>query len=490
MSAHATADDALLADIAGFEHDPLGHVLYVYPWGEAGSELENAAGPRQWQREVLESIGEKLRAGAADLGEVIREAIASGHGIGKSALIAWIINWAADTREDTRGVVTATTDTQLRTKTWPEVGKWRRLSLTRDWFTHTASALISNAPGHEKNWRFDAVPWSEHNTEAFAGLHNQGKRLVLLFDEASGIADKVWEVAEGALTDEGTEIIWCAFGNPTRATGRFRECFRNLKHRWTHRQVDSRTVEGTNQVELNKLVEDYGEDSDIVKVRVRGIFPSHSAKQFISEADVDAAFGKHLRADQYEWAPKILACDPAWEGDDALEIGMRQGLAYRHLLTIPKNDNDVHVAGILARFEDEHQVDAVFIDAGYGTGIVSAGRTMGRDWTLVWFGGKSNDPGCANKRAEMWNAMRLWLKEGGAIPPDNGLRDDLIGPETVPRTDGMIQLEAKKDMKRRGLPSPNKGDCLALTFAYPVALKGRRGPAMPAQTGADYDPYA
>jgi hypothetical protein len=476
-------EQELVDAIAGFQHDPLGYVLFAFDWGNG--ELKGKA-PRTWQREVLESIGEQLRGGAAELGEVIREAVASGHGIGKSALVSWIILWAMDTHEDTRGVVTANTDTQLRTKTWPEVGKWHRLSITRDWRELTATALISRAQGHDKNWRFDAVPWSEHNTEAFAGLHNEGNRLVLIFDEASAIADKVWEVAEGALTDKNTEIIWAVFGNATRATGRFRECFRRLAHRWRHRQIDSRTVEGVNLAELQKMVEDYGEDSDIVKVRVRGIFPAMSAKQFISETDVDAAFGKHLRPEQYNFAPKILTCDPAWSGDDALEIGLRQGLAFQLLLTMPKNDNDVQVANILARFEDEHKADAVFVDMGYGTGIVSAGRTMGRGWQLVNFAQAPMDPGCLNKRAEMWKLARDWLKEGGAIPPDHELRDDLIGPETVPRMDGKLQLESKEDMKRRGLKSPNKGDCLALSFAYPVNIGSRAARS----TGSDFDPYA
>lgn len=464
---------ALVEDIAGFTHDPLGYVLYNYPWGVPGTELANKTGPRQWQRDVLDSIGEQLRAGAADLGEVIREAVASGHGIGKSALVSWIIGWALDTREDTRCVVTANTDGQLRTKTWPEVGKWRRLGLTAHWFDVTATALVSLAPGHAKNWRADAVPWSENNTEAFAGLHNEGKRIVLIFDEASAIADKVWDVAEGALTDADTEIIWAAFGNPTRNTGRFRECFRKFKHRWRHRQVDSRTVEGINKAQIEKWVADYGVDSDFVKIRVRGLFPNMSAKQFIGETDVAAAYGRHLREEQYNFAPKIITVDPAWEGDDSLEIGLRQGLMFRVLKSIPKNDNDVHVANMVARFEDEERADAVFIDGGYGTGIVSAGRTMGRDWELVWFSGESSDPGYLNKRAEMWGAAKKWLKEGGAIPEDPGLRDELLAPETVPRLDGKIQLESKKDMKARGLPSPNKADALALSFAYPVQAKPR-----------------
>ena len=127
------------------------------------------------------------------------------------------------------------------------------------------------------------------------------------------------------------------------------------------------------------------------------MFPSMSARQYISVADVDAAFGRHLREDQYSWAPKILSVDPAWEGDDELVIGMRQGLAFRILRTIPKNDNDMQVASMIAQIEDAEKADAVFIDAGYGTGIVSAGRTMKRNWQLVWFAGESSRSGVSQQ---------------------------------------------------------------------------------------------
>ncbi len=489
-----TPEEQLREDVAGYVDDPLGFVLYAYPWGVPGTDLAKQSGPRGWQRDVLTTIGDKLKAGAllADaLREAIQIAIASGHGIGKSALISMVVMWAMSTREDTKGVVTANTEGQLRTKTWPELSKWHRLCITSHWFNFAATSLHSKDSEHEKEWRIDAVPWSVNNTEAFAGLHNEGKRILLVFDEASSIDDKVWEVAQGALTDEGTEIIWLAFGNPTRNTGRFRECFGRYRHRWSQQQIDSRTVEGTNKVELGKLVDDNGEDSDIVKVRIRGMFPSMSAKQFISVVDVDAASKRHLKVDQYSFAPVILTVDPAWSGDDPLIIAKRQGLKFEILRKIPKNDNDIQIATLLAQLEDEHHADAVFIDAGYGTGIKSAGDTFGRAWTLVWFGGASNDPGCLNKRMEMWREARDWLKEGGAIPDDKELYDDLIGPETVPRVDGKMQLESKEDMKRRGLPSPNKGDALALSFAFPVfktrAKEASR--ALSATRGA-YDPMS
>lgn len=486
-----SSDDSLVLeqqivnDLARFTHDPLGCVLYSFPWSEG--ELADADGPRQWQREVLEDIGNHLRNPKTRY-MPLQLSVASGHGIGKSAEMGMILHWAMSTCEDCRVVVTANTDTQLRTKTWPEISKWFRLAINSHWFSVTATSVATADPEHVKTWRADAVPWSEHNTEAFAGLHNKGKRIVVLFDEASNIADKVWEVTEGALTDEETEIIWIAFGNPTRNTGRFRECWRKFRHRWKGRQIDSRTVEGTNKVQIQKWVDDHGEDSDFVKVRVRGMFPAQSAKQFISTTDVDAAFGRHLRKEQYDFAPVILTCDPAWEGDDELVIMKRQGLMAEVLRVIPKNDNDIEIANILANLEDLHRADAVFIDGGYGTGIYSAGTTLGRDWRLVWFSGESPDPGCLNLRAYIWKQVRDWLKAGGAIPKDDVLYQDLIGPETVPRLDGKIQLESKADMKARGLPSPNRADALALSFAFPVTRK--LSDSRPPQAKTDYDPYS
>lgn len=486
QTARTNPEAELISDIAGFTHDPHGFVMYAFPWGTG--ELADFDGPDEWQKAELIEIGKQLKAGG-DLGCIIQQAIASGHGIGKSTFVAWLILWAMSTFEDTRGVVTANTENQLKTKTWAELSKWYRLCICKHWFVLTATAIFAVQAGHEKTWRIDMVPWSEKNTEAFAGLHNKGKRILLIFDEGSAIPNAIWEVAEGALTDSETEIIWCAFGNPTRNTGRFRECWTKFKKRWKQQQIDSRTSKFSNKEKIKQWADDYGENSDFFKVRVRGMFPSMSAKQFISVEDVDKAFGKHLRPEQYNFAPKILTCDPAWGGDDELVIALRQGLAFKILRVMPKNDNDVLVANIIANYEDELQADAVFIDGGYGTGIVSAGTTMGRTWQIVWFSGESADPGCINKRAEMWNEGKKWLKAGGVLPRDQVLYDDLIGPETVPRLDGKIQLEAKEHMKDRGLPSPNRGDAWALSFAFPVSAK--IGPRrQPAQAVTEYDPFA
>lgn len=465
----------LIDAMVGFQHDPEGYVLYNFPWGQKGTALAKHKGPRTWQRKVLRKIGQDLKTGAVDLGDVIRIARASGHGIGKSALVAWIIKWSLDTFVDARVIITANTENQLKTKTWPELTKWHNLSLTKHWFLLKGESLQSTQPGHNLTWRADAIPWSEKNPESFAGLHNEGKRAVVIFDEASAIIDAIWEVAEGAMTDADTEIIFLAFGNPTRNTGRFRECFRKYRRRWDHEQIDSRAVEGTNLKMLNGLVEDYGEDSDIVKVRVRGMFPSMSMMQMISTDLVDKAYGRQLKDEQYKFAPVIIGVDPGWTGSDPMTIYLRQGLYSKLLRRVAKNTNDMSMAGVIASFEDEYHADAVFIDFGYGTGIVSAGQSMGRNWVGVWGNETSDDLGCLNKRAEMWRLMHKWLADGGAIPADQVIYNDLIGPEIRPTLDGRLKLESKDEMRKRGLPSPNDADALSLTFAHPVKSKTERG---------------
>jgi len=473
--AASSEDRQLLTDhMMRFRHDPAGHAKLIYPWGEG--VLRGIAGPRAWQQEVMAVIGVHL-TDPVTRHTPCRIARASGHGIGKSALIAMLIKWGLDTGVDTRVVATANTESQLLTKTAPEIIKWHNLSHTRDWFRATATALVSTVPGHDRSWRSDLVTWSVTNTEAFAGLHNQGKRIILVFDEASGIPAKVWEVALGALTDEETEILFLAFGNPTANTGPFRECFGRFRHLWNAKQIDSRDVEGTNKAYLDELVEAYGEDSDIVRVRVRGQFPSSSSMQFIGTALVDAARARPaypLISD-----PIIFGLDCARFGDDHSTLAIRHG---RDARTRPwkrwHKQDAMTLAGDVALQAQLHRPDAIFVDAGnIGAAVIDRLRQLGVEHVHeVWFGAQGRDAlwhgemrvKTANKRSEMWTNMRGWL-EGGAIPDDATLATDLTAVEYGYAADQVsILLEKKEHMKARGLASPDDADALALTFAEPV----------------------
>lgn len=463
----SAADDRLIEAALQCRADPQRWVRYAYDWGHG--DLAAHAGPRAWQSEVFDIVRKHLSDPKTRF-EPLRIAVASGHGIGKSAEIGMLINWAMSTCRNTRIVATANTETQLRTKTWPEVAKWQRLAINSHWWR--VPALSMYEAGSEKSWRADAIAWSENNTEAFAGLHNEGRRIVVVFDEGSGISDKIWEVTEGALTDENTEIIWVVFGNPTQATGRFRECFGRYKHLWHTLQIDSRTVEGTNKAYLQSLVDTHGEDSDIVRVRVRGVFPAQSVAQFIATDVVEAAQKREPLIDV--GAPLVMGVDLARMGDDQSVIRFRAGKDARTMKPVKwRNRDTVYSANMIATQIDMFRPRACFIDNGYiGAAVVDILHSRGYHMVRgIDFGGASEDPRrFKNKRAEMWGSVKEWLASGGCLDDDKELRDDLIGPEYhFDRITGAVILESKEEMKSRGLASPDDGDALGLTFGGPVA---------------------
>jgi hypothetical protein len=496
MTDPADIESQLADDLARFTHDPSGWVLWAFPWGEAGTELAGESGPRAWQVAMLEHVGQRLREGAIvaeAVAEAIQLAVSSGHGIGKSALVSWLILWALSTHEDTRGVVTANTDRQLTTKTWPEVAKWHRLMLCAHWFKFTATAIFSAEEAHEKTWRVDAIPWNERAPEAFAGLHNKGHRILVIFDEASSIPDVIWETVEGALTDERTEIVFACFGNPTRNTGRFRECFGSRGHRWHHQQIDSRTVVGTNKVQIQKWIDDYGEDSDFVRVRVRGIFPKAGSMQFIPSDVVEAAARVEPNPTIYDAV--VLGVDVARFGDDESVIVVRRGRDARTWPTLTFRGVDtMTLAGRVTEIASQQGADAIFVDeTGIGGAVVDRCRQLGFRVFGVNNGAVSDVPVegelVANKGAECWARGRQWLKTGGAIRDDAELRTQLESREYGYNAHNEIRLESKPDMKARGLSSPDRADALMLTFAYPVAAKSDTAARGSGQSVTDFDPY-
>jgi len=490
--------EALIIELASYSYDPVGFVMWAFPWGEPGTELASATGPEPWQRQILTELGE----GILSVDEAVQLARASGHGIGKSCVVAWIILWAFSTFEDTRGVVTANTEAQLKTKTWVEVAKWFRLFLAKELFKITATALFSRDPDHEREWRIDMVPWSEKNTEAFAGLHNAGKRILVVFDEASAIPDIIWETTEGALTDRDTQIIWCAFGNPTRNVGRFRECFEGGKfaHRWHSMAIDSRDVSITNKVQIARWVADFGEDSDFVRIRVRGVFPRIDASAFISYEIACEAVTRTIVPQR--GLPLVLGVDVGRFGDDPSVIYPRKG---RDARSIPPQVffglSTMQLVSRIISTYDAYHAEMILVDGGgVGGGVIDRLRELRYPVIDVQFGGKADGTTTGesgvkylNKRAEIWGAMREWLAGGAIVEYVNGLPghsliDELITPTYSFNQRDQIVLESKAEMRRRGEASPNVADALAITFAMPFAPAALR-PKQSMRADSDYDPY-
>lgn len=450
--------DDLGAAMGACYHDPALFVQTVFPWGEDGP-LKEHDGPDVWQSDQLGRIKKSLSE--KPLGTV-REAVSSGHGIGKSAQVAWLILWFMCTRVHANGVVTANTKTQLETKTWRELAVWHNMLKfgLKDWFNWTATSFKHTS--HPATWYVNAVPNTEHNSEAFAGLH--ANHVALFYDEASSIGDKIWEVSMGAMTTD--RAMWFVYGNPTRNSGWFRDCFGSKAHRWSTAQVDSRDCKMTNKVELKEWEDDYGEDSDFFRVRVKGVFPRASDSQFIPIDIVNAAMKRDIPPASYRQYPKVLGVDVARFGTNRSVVIRRQGPKVWE----PKSFVGIDLmefAGIILDEARNFGTRTIFVDGtGVGGGVVDRLRQIGLEVIDVQFGRQARDRrSYANLRAELWGAMKDWLGGEVDIPDRRTMETDLIGPQYGLNARLQIQLESKQDMLRRGVASPDEAEAVVTTFA-------------------------
>ena len=479
-----------------FRWDPLACALFSFPWGEG--DFVDEPGPRKFQRKVLTELGDHLRFQGTRF-KPFRKAISSGHGIGKSALIAMIVHWAKSTALDCKVLITAGTGDQLKTKTQPEISKWFRNCVNREWFDVHVQSIKVNDAEHESTWRTDFQTWSEENPQAFAGAHNKGKRLVIIFDEASTISDTIYKTVEGALTDKNTEIIWLLMSQCHRPDGAFYEAvFGDQKGRWHGEVIDSRDVEGTNVEEINATIEVYGPNSDEARVRFYGLYPLAGGGKFIDLEMVTIA------QDRQEYSlptdPIIAGVDFAWGGSDDNVIRFRKGNDARSIPPVKvkgslTKDPAVMVGKItdaLSKTYHGEKVAMMFFDsAGIASSVYAGVRSLGFQdrITLVNFGADSPKPHCAYWRDYMWDAMKNWLNEGGAIDRDHDLAADLQKPTLVFDLKQRVKLESKKEMERRykrmGLQysSPDDADALALTFAMPVVTRKPPSASAPAEGG-------
>lgn len=486
----ATPDDIKLAEFIGqFYDDPLGFVMAAYPWGEEPALrvaklpepwsliYDSEYGPDEWACRMLDDIGHQVREHGFDGSTpvpAIREAIASGHGIGKSALVAWLVGWIMSTRPHCHGTVTATTSNQLSAKTWPEISKWNSRCITGHWFDVTVGkgAMAMKHRDTPDSWYCAAQTCDETNSEAFAGQHAADSTSFYIFDEATGVPDAIWDVAEGGLTDG--EPMWFAFGNPTRNVGRFAECFTKNRHRWGTRQIDSRTVQITNKATLQQWVDDNGEDSDFVRVRIRGVFPRASSAQFIARDVVDEAAKREVVPENFVGRNCAVGVDVARFGYAQSVIRTRVG---RDMRSIPaKRYRGLDTMQLAARVGEHVRYlrtlglnPVLFVDGGgVGGGVIDRLRQLKHDVIEVQFGSKANDPKrYFNRRAELWGTLRDWLAVG-CIEDSEDLKTELTAPEYTYSPSDQIKLQPKEEMHLLGLVSPDDADACALTLAMPV----------------------
>ena len=465
--------------LLSYQRRPWDWVLACYPWGEEGSPLQNRV-PELWQRERLKEMQAELQAlppnSPDTLNHVLRVAVAAGNGVGKSAFIAWIIHWYVSCFPNGQAVITAGTETQLQTKTWLEVSKWRAMAIN-GWQTKWTATRYMHVDNPE-TWFAAAVPWSAANAAAFAGTHE--RYVLVVFDEASAIDKVIWETVEGALTTG--LCIFIAFGNPTETEGGFYDAFHGKDAAsWKRSRVDARSVTFANHKELTRWIETWGADSDFVRIHVYGQFPRQSSLSFIDSAVVRSAMDRTIdMRDIPQALPRIMGVDLARQGVDLNAICRRQGRKVWPFEPHLWSERDtIKTANYIARVINEWRPAIVFIDGvGVGGGVVDYLRRIGFSRVVVDCQSgivppiREDAKRYANMRATIWARMREALPYLD-LPDDPQLAEELCAPKFDFRTDTQkMVLESKKEMQSRGVASPNKADALALTYWSDVPLVG------------------
>lgn len=474
----ATAQEAelfeqqLIDDVAEFYYDPYGYALYNWDWDSP--PLNKFGGLDDWQIDVLVTLGEECLK--RDLGDedvisaAVRIAVGSGHGVGKTLLVAIIIHWFVATRANPQVVVTANTKAQLTDKTWRELGKMNTMAVNGHWFEHTATKFRMRS--RPKTWFASAVPWSESSSEAFAGTHEAA--VMIIHDEASAVPDIISEVSEGAMTTLGA--IFLKFGNRTRNTGAFSECWKRYRHRWITYEVDARKSKVADQAQIKEWIEDHGIDSDFVKVRVLGKEPFLSERQLIPANFVDRAVEREIDIRTIvATIPRLMGADCAAGGEANSVIIRRQGPKMFSQINRWNVADPLILGGYFAEQIRDWNPDIFFIDAhGIGLGTYSYLVQLGFDNVVpVYWGDRSlvsEKQVFFNPRIECWTRLREWLRTAD-IPDDRDLKQDLIGPTYTRDMNYVMRMEKKEDMRNRGLPPCDTADALAVTFFHAVPLK-------------------
>ena len=518
MIAAPAQEAEILTQALALRDDPLGFVHWAYPWGRAGTPLANLAGPRKWQLEDLRRLADHVREQAFRHANGLplrmwKEARSSGRGPGKSAKFGMVAHWMLSTHIGSTVIVSANTESQLRTRTFPEFGVWFGSALNAHWFTLETMRivpapwlleLVKRLPEDgglgvdPKYWFAQGQTWSEDNPNAFAGVHNP-YGLALQFDEAAGIPSPIWDVSEGFWTESNPYRLWMAASQMRNRQGRFYELFNdaNVGTGWDLRTLSTRGMEGVDQAVVEDQIKRYGEDSDFVRVEIMGLPPRTSEDQFVPWDAVKAAQQNDVFRDYGE--PLILGVDPAPRGKTSWRF--RQGRNARDCCGSATKGSwygkdNVQIADAVLVLDQKYKPDAICIDFGMGTGVIDIlkrKRTVGSVHEVKFgdspHGGKDNEWG--NHAIELWAKLRDWLP-GGMIEKDDGAKGSLSqqitdrGWKWSGREEGKKILEPKEDLRSRGVASPDDADALACTFEVnPPRVDARRGAVPRVAEGAD-----
>lgn len=453
--------------------------------------------PDEWQKDALEAINGRVPARK-------RVALKSGAGPGKTAFLSWagLHRLACYGRkgEHPKGAAISISRDNLEDNLWPELAKWMaRSPFLSAAFTWSKTQIFAN--DHPETWFLSARSFPkaadlETIGRTLSGLHSEYP--FYLIDESGDMSPSIIRSAEQGLST-CTDGMVATAGNTTSHEGLLYEVCSRGRDGWTIISItgDPDDPRRSSRVDIEwarEQITKYGRENPWVMAYVLGQFPPGSINAILTVDEVEAAMGKHLNKDVYDWAQKRLGIDVARFGDDRTVIFPRQGLAAFEP-TVMRVARTTDIAARVAQIKTQFQSEMELVDdtGHWGHGVIDNLLAAGHTPVGIMFHGPALDQRYKNRRAEMWMRMAEWIKSGGAIPNIPEMVGELTTP-TYTFNQGKFQLEDKDQVKKRLGRSPDLGDALALTFAFPDMPKAMipthpsfdmRGKAV-----SEWDPYA
>jgi len=423
--------------------------------------------PDAWQAKVMNWVA----AGERQI------SVRSGHGVGKSSCASWLMLWYFMLRFPVKVVVTAPTSSQLYDALFAELKstiKELPQTLQELMIVKTDKIVHISRPDDA----FISARTSRQETpEALQGVHSEN--VLLVADEASGIPEAVFEAASGSMSGEHATTL--LLGNPTKGSGFFYDTHHRLSGQWKTLRVSCEDSPRVSDAYVEQAKLRYGEDSNAYRVRVLGEFPTADDDTIISLEIVEAAIGRDVTA--APTAPVIWGVDVARFGDDKSALAKRKANELVEPIQVWAKLDTMQLTGTIKaeydRTEGLNKPAEILVDSiGVGAGVVDRLIELGlpaRGINVSEVPGMGK--GYANLRAELWYKARDWLAgRESRLPKDQDLVSELVTPRYKFTSSGKILVESKDEMKRRGLPSPDRADAFVLTFASDAAtmLHGRR----------------
>ena len=436
---------------------------------------------RRWRTDPVAffngALGLSVWRGQADILRAAatssRVAVRSGHKIGKSTAAAGIALWWATTRPLARVILTSSSDRQVKAILWREL---RRLVMNAR-VAPGAEVPLDPATGMRWPDGRDIIGFSTDKPENMGGY--SGAELLVIADEASGIPEPIFEAIEGNRAG-GAHLLM--LGNPTQTSGTFFDAFHSKREFWRTLHISSEETPNASGVgapisglATREWVEEkrreWGEDSPLYAVRVRGDFPAQGSDALIALGLVDAATARWN--DTPETGRLEIGVDVAEFGDDDSVLFPRRGLRALEPESISKKDAPDVAGAVLAmarRMRRAGEVPRVKVDTiGVGAGVAAILlRSAEVETVRVNSSETATAEGYHNLRAQMWGAANDWLKSGGAFKSDSRLEGELVAPRYKFDAQGRMVLEAKADFKKRLGRSPDHADALVLSIHEPA----------------------